>query len=168
MGGRGGSSGLSGGGKEYSVDNIKKKLPDINDFKLDKPPKLEGSEKQVAWAKKIRADFVPSLVQSVFAWQQDFVKAMNSGGNEGVARYIYDRAVATHKNRYNYISNKKEAEKLANKDIADYVNRSISSYNTLKKQIQAVNKLATNNSAKFWIDNRNSYNEIRKKILEIK
>lgn len=168
MGGRGGSSGLSGGGKEYSVNNIKKKLPDMNDFKLDKPPQLEGSEKQIAWAKQIRAEFVPKLVQSVFAQQQDIVKAMNSGGKDGVAQHIHDEAVNTYKNRYSYISNKKEAEKLADKDIANYVNRSVSSYNTLKNRVQAVNKLASNNSAKFWIDNRNSYDEIRKKILGIK
>lgn len=168
MGGRGGSSGLSGGGKEYSVDNIKKKLPDMNDFKLDKPPQLEGSEKQIAWAKQIRAEFVPKLVQSVFAQQQDIVKAMNSGGKDGVAQRIHDDAVNTYKNRYSYISNKKEAEKLADKDIANYVNRSVSSYNTLKNRVQAVSKLASNSSAKFWIDNRNSYDEIRKKILGIK
>lgn len=169
MGGRGGSSGLSGGGgKEYSVDNIKKKLPDMNDFKLDKPPQLEGSEKQIAWAKQIRAEFVPKLVQSVFAQHQDIVKAMNSGGKDGVAQHIHDEAVNAYKNRYSYISNKKEAEKLADKDIANYVNRSVSSYNTLRNRVQAINKLASNSSAKFWIDNRNSYNEIRKKILEIK
>lgn len=168
MGGRGGSSGLSGGGKEYSVNNIKKKLPDMNDFKLDKPPQLEGSEKQIAWAKQIRAEFVPKLVQSVFAQQQDIVKAMNSGGKDGVAQHIHDEAVNAYKNRYSYISNKKEAEKLADKDISSYVNRSVSSYNTLKNRVQAINKLASNSSAKFWIDNRNSYNEIRKKILEIR
>lgn len=165
-----GSSGFDKGGNKnkYSVENIKKKLPDINDFKLDKPAKLEGSEKQIAWARKIRADFVPSLVESVFAQQQDIVKAMNNGGNEGVARYIHDSAVNAYKNRYSYISNKKEAEKLMNKDIASYVNRNVSSYNTLRNQVQAINKLASNSSAKFWIDNRNSYNEIRKKILETK
>lgn len=168
MGGRGGSSGLSGGGKEYSVGNIKKKLPDMNDFKLDKPPQLEGSEKQIAWAKKIRAEFVPKLVQSVFAQQQDIVKAMNSGGKDGVAQYIHDEAVNTYKNRYSYISNKKEAEKLADKDISSYVKREVSSYNTLRNRVQAINKLAQNSSAKFWIDNRNSYNEIRKKILDTK
>lgn len=168
MGGRGGSSGLSGGGKEYSVENIKKNLPDMNDFKLNKPPQLEGSEKQIAWAKQIRAEFVPKLVQSVFAQQQDIVKAMNSGGKDGVAQHIHDEAVNAYKNRYNYISNKKEAEKLADKDISNYVKREVSAYNALAKQMKAINNLSANTSAKFWIDNRNSYNEIRKKILEIK
>lgn len=168
MGGRGGSSGLSGGGKEYSVDNIKKKLPDMNDFKLDKPPQLEGSEKQIAYAKQIRAEFVPKLAQSVFAQQQDIAKAMNSGGKDGVAQHIHDEAVNTYKNRYDYISNKKEAKKLADKDIANYVKREVSRYNAVKDQVRAINKLATNKSSKFWIDNRNSYNEIRKKILGIK
>lgn len=168
MGGRGGSSRLSVGKKEYSVDNIKKKLPDMNDFKIDKPPQLEGSEKQIAWAKQIRAEFIPKLVQSVFAQQQDIVKAMNRGGKDGVAQHIHDEAVNTYKNRYNYISNKNEAEKLADKDIASYVNRSVSSYNALRNRVQAINKLASNSSAKFWIDNRNSYNEIRKKILDTK
>ena len=63
MGGRGGSSGLSGG---MSVKDIARKISDIKEFTLDKPPELEGSEKQIAWARKIRAKFVPKLAQSIF------------------------------------------------------------------------------------------------------
>lgn len=165
MGGRGGSSGLSG--SVISVKDISKKLPDTKDFALDRPPQLEGSEKQIAWAKKIRAEFVPKLAQSVFANQQSVVKALNSGGKEEIAKNIYEDAVNTFKNRYSYISDKKEAERLTNKDISDYVKREISRYKKVRNQIQAINKLATNKSAKFWIDNRNSYNKIREKILGI-
>lgn len=168
MGERGGSSGLSDEGKEYSVDNIKKKLPDMNDFKFDKPPQLEGSEKQIAWAKQIRSEFVPKLVQSVFENNQSAVKALNSGSKELIARSIYEDAVNTYKNRYGYISNKKEAEKLTNADISNYVKKEIFRYNALKNQVKEINKLGKNKSAKFWIDNRNSYNEIRKKILGIR
>lgn len=167
MGGRGGSSGLSGGGG-ISAKDISKKLPDKKDFAFDRPPQLEGSDKQIAWAKKIRAEFVPKLAQSVFANQQDLVKTLNSGEKEEVAKRIYESAVSTYKNRYNYISNKKEAKRLTDKDIANYVKREVSRYNTVKDQVRAINKLATNKSAKFWIENRNSYNEIRKKILGIK
>lgn len=165
MGGRGGSSGLSGSG--ISAKDISKKLPDTKEFALDRPPQLEGSEKQIAWAKKIRAEFVPKLAQSIFAYNQDLVKAIN-GGKEAVAKQIYENAVNTFKNRYSYISDKKEAERLTNKDIADYVKRQVSTYNTLANRVKALNELAQNKSAKFWIDNRNSYDEIRKKILGTK
>lgn len=95
------------------------------------------------------------------------VKPINEG-KEAVAKSIYDSAVDTYKNRYSYISNKEEARKLMNKDIVDYIKRKVSTYNTLANRVKALNKLAQNKSAKFWIDNRNSYNEIRKKILETK
>lgn len=162
-------SGFSKGGKSNGLSerDISKRLPDVKEFSLDRPPQLEGSEKQIAWAKKIRAEFVPKLAQSIFAYNQDLVKAIN-GGKEAAAKSIYESAVNTFKNRYSYISDKKEAERLTNKDIADYVKREVSTYNTLANRVKALNQLAQNKSAKFWIDNRNSYDEIRKRILGTK
>lgn len=154
MGGRGGSSGLSSG--NTSVKDIAKRLPDVKEFTLDKPPQLEGSEKQIAWAKQIRAQQVKELYMYAITFGAnnnqasiDLVNAMNNG-KDSMADYIYKQA-----NQYQSYSAK------TRKELAEsYINK----YKSMKDRVKVVNEIATNKSAKFWIDNRDSIDEFKKRI----
>lgn len=158
-----GSSGFDSGGNGYSVSSIKKQLQELVVY--GQAPKLEGSEKQIEWAKQIRSDFARNLLYAISSGLPDYVKARNSGGEEAVAKLIHDEAVNRNKGRYDYISNKKLAKSEENKSIMEDVGRRVKAYNMMAKRAQALNEILKNKSAKFWIDNRNSYNEIKKKIM---
>lgn len=153
MGGRGGSSGLSGG---LSEKDISRRLPDVKEFTLDKPPQLEGTDKQVAWAKQIRAQQVKELYMYAITFGTrnnqasiDLVQAMN-GGKESMAKYIHQQA-----NQYESYSVQTRKEL-----TESYIKK----YNSMKARVKVVNEIVTNKSAKFWIDNRDSIDELKKRI----
>lgn len=141
MGGRGGSSGLSGGG--ISAKDISKKLPDTKDFALDRPPQLEGSEKQIAWANDIRKDILREL--GIYA------TTMTSDGRTSdlykIAQRGKDAIISDIKSNplINSTSGKLREEK---------IEKAIDGYKDLASRIRRLNSIAQNSSARFWIDNR--------------
>lgn len=154
MGGRGGNSGLSGG---------------------NSLPKLEGSEKQVAWAKNIRdnsrADNLPKMVDYVLNYEkykEAEKKARESGksveymnkfiketGHAVVAREVMEHFVnAAYGKKWRTSSSMKKY--FLDKSSEKYKPGNSAQDKKYRKWLVDEYKkvLKTQKSAKWWIDNR--------------
>lgn len=156
MGGRGGASGLSGGG--LSEKELSNRLPDAKDFSIEMPPPLEGSEKQVAWANDIRKKILKELgiytiTRTSDGRQSDLYKTATQG-KEAIIKDIKSNILI------NSASGKLREEKIEN---------AVSGYKDLASRIRRLNSISQNSSARFWIDNRTNQleNDHNKKFRNI-
>lgn len=134
MGGRGGSSGTSGA----------RKIPAQSEFELIQSlPQLKGSEKQVAWAKKIRREVGPELISYAINFTSD-------GRRSGLYDIATQGRSAIKKDIYESLLVKSATGKVKQEKIQN----SFKGYQDLARRIQTVNSILQNDSAKFWIDNR--------------
>ncbi len=156
MGGRGGNSGLPGG--RLSEKELSRKIPDSKEFSIARPPQLEGSEKQVAWANDIRKGILKEL--GVYAITRtsdgrpsDLYKIATQG-KEAIIKDIQGNPLI------NSASGKLREEKIEN---------AIAGYKDLADRIRRLNSIAQNSSARFWIDNRTNQleNDHNKKFINI-
>ncbi len=145
MGGRGSSSGLG----SYSSSYIRKQLPKNEEFEIMRRkslPELEGTEKQVRWANKIREGIMKELF--------DYTIKRTSEGNPAdlfrTATHGTDEIVK----RIEYKERTIELDPRVNRERID---REISSFKDLAKRISKFNEIAKNKSASFWIDNRTDW-----------
>ena len=112
MGGRGNSSGLS------KITPLKKQSP---------LPELEGSEKQVSWARSIRKELLQNILNG-FHYTED-------GRQTDYMNHLFSES-----------SIDKHIKTDHQKDVARYLGASWNRYLDLREE----------KSAKFWIDNRDS------------
>ena len=154
MGGRGGQSGFS--------NNQFSRIPDVKEFKWvvgRELPQLQGTEKQVKWARQIRNQIGKDLFEYATRRTSDgrpsklLLVALK--GKESIKKDIKDET------SYIYDQNVKRQR----------VKASVDAYVDLAKRIKQFNKIMTSSdSAKFWIDNRPGWTEnylnkkFRKKI----
>lgn len=146
MGGRGGTSGLSGGSGKYGFDI--NRIPERDEYVIKGSlPQLEGSEKQVAWAQDIRKQTVQNLYRYATSYTSDgrpFGKENFrdiAQGREAVAKSIMNHPLVSGS------SGKTRQEKIEER---------ISSYRDIADRVKIVREIASNKSAKFWIDNRSA------------
>lgn len=109
-------------------------------------PKLEGTEKQVAWAEKIRDEILHSLANTL---RQD------ENGRPC--------------NAIEYMTSKEKMEEWIEQGF--FEEQKQNRYKTiiyLAKCIERMNKIADNKSAKFWIDNRTNQmaNYMNQKLIK--
>lgn len=156
MGGRGGASGFQ---------NWQNRIPQLDEYRrlLKKDwPELEGSEKQIKWAKAIREDLRNDLwgyasLRTSDGRPTDAYNILLRSGRDGAIRDI-----------------KKLIERL--RDSSDEVKkerleRKIWAYTDLAKRIKKYNDIFSNRSAAFWIENRwnspkNYMNQKLKKYID--
>jgi len=106
----------------------------IKDFDL---PELEGTGKQVAWANKIRQEAAGTLQDEVTheEWKEGQPK-------RSVAQLV--EALQNEEATQEYLD-----------ELPEFlVDRTIKSMNELLERYERMIEIATNPSAKFWIDNR--------------
>lgn len=138
MGGRGGRGGSVG---------ISAKLPGklSFDYQTYEPPALEGTEKQVKWAEKIRNSALDDM------W--DYAVSFSSDGRQSDMASIYvdgkNAMLKSIKSDYliNSTSGRVQEEKLRDR---------INSFSDAKDRMERWHKLAEKKSAKWWIDNRSN------------
>ncbi len=155
MGGRGGSGGASQKNSEYR--DVMSRLPDaprMLDFYA--MPKLQGTEKQVQWANKIREEVVMDLAYYANDYtsdgRQNRLSPILAQGKKAMADSILTSAIVST------TSGKLRQEKIndlihAYTDTADRWNRLVS-------------LVEGHTSASFWIDNRTNQlkNYLNKKL----
>ena len=109
-------------------------------------PKLEGTEKQVAWAEKIRDEILHSLVNAL--------KQTEDGRPCNAIEYMTSKEKMVEWIEQGFCEEQKQ-------------NR----YKTiiyLAKCVERMNKIASNRSAKYWIDNRTNQmaNYMNQKLIK--
>lgn len=148
MGGRGGSSG--GGGA-----TIKNALPGSPSFKIEefgKLPKLNGTEKQVRYAERLREETLSDL------W--NYTSNYDSNGNRSNKVFTYAKGKEAMMAEINsdQLINMTSGETRKQK-----VSQAVAGYVDAAKRLERYYSISQNNSAKFWIDNHGK-GELRKRI----
>lgn len=136
MGGRGSSGGSS----------ISNRLPEPVKFDIKtmflNMPALEGTEKQVAWANKIRNSIVQEIAS--YATRRD---------SEGRPSTMV----------YTYLGGKSAMEKSVKDELTDYmsgatkarvISNRIETFKDAKVRLERLHSISREKSAKFWIENR--------------
>lgn len=142
MGGRGGSSGLSSG--LYSRNSIAKELPDSDSFKMRELPELEGSQKQIDWATKIRQRVLNSLMSYATGYQSDGHGAIGD-------------VVGKTKNEIAE-SIQKRIEGAESKKAKDFQKSyAIERYKDIAERVKRVNEVASVRSSSWWINYNQKY-----------
>lgn len=139
MGGRGGSSGMSGGNLRSNISN---KLSDNITFKIANFPSLEGSQKQIEWAEKIRQRVIKDLTHYAIGQQSDG----NMPESHDILGKSKDEIIKDIQNNKR-INNAKDAKA---KEWA--VNHVINRYKDISERIQRVNEVVAVKQASWWID----------------
>lgn len=147
MGGRGGSG---GGGAA-----IKNALPRSPSFKIEEfgnLPKLNGTEKQVRYAERLRDETLPDL------W--NYTSSYDSDGNVSnkVFTYVKGKEAMMAEISRNPLINMTSGETRKQKVL-----QAVSGYVDAAKRLERYHSISQNNSAKFWIDNYGK-GELRKRI----
>lgn len=151
---------MVGRGSSGGVSDIYSKLPDPPP-RSGKLPQLEGTERQVNWAKQIRRDIGRDLVEYART-------RMSDGRPFGYSEVLFRGKEAMAQDILNSSLVKGTTGALRREKIADQV----ASYNDVAARItRAVNIILDHKSAKWWIDNRtnqsaNYMNEKLKKIID--
>lgn len=153
MGSGGNSSGLSAGkGGRYAW------IPDTDAFRVatqGKIPELEGSEKQVKWAKQIRAEVGNELITYALTRTSDGRPSrlweITQKGKAAIADDVYNSPLVKSTSgalRQSKISSGKQG------------------YIDLAGRVERLNRILTKPSAKFWIDHRTNSdkNYLNKKL----
>lgn len=140
MGGRGGSSGLSG----ISRNSISKSLGDV-EFKKAPLPSLEGSQRQIEWAEKIRDRVLKDMYSYAAGNQSDG----HSSVDYNIIGKSKDEVVKAIESDVSY-SKTKEAKEWRANYTADR-------YKDLSDRIKRVNEFAEIKSASWWIDYAKKY-----------
>lgn len=135
MGGRGSSGGVS---------SLRLPKPQT----VEEFPKLQGTQKQVAWANDIRDQVYNKLLSGMHQTKEGYpTQAVD---------YVFSR-----KDMGAWVRVTKDTfgGPYTPKHITDqHVNRAIESLHTAVKQVEALkNLIRTETSAKFWIDHRNTH-----------
>lgn len=151
MGGRGGSGRSAGRGDA----EIKKALPGRPSFKIEefgKLPKLNGTEKQVRYAERIREETLSDL------W--NYTSNYDSDGNRSnnVFTYVKGKEAMMSEISSNQLINMTSGETRRRK-----VSQAVAGYADAAKRLERYYSISQNNSAKFWIDNYGK-EELRKRI----
>lgn len=139
MGGRGSSGGGSRG--------IRGMLPDRTSFdvnRINELPRLQGTEKQVAWAEKIREETLSEL------WWYTINR--DSEGKPSMAAETYARGkdAMVRSIRESPLVSLAGNEHVRNENIQ----RQINGFRDAKRRLEAYHSISQNTSASFWIDNR--------------
>lgn len=143
MGGRGGSGGSAQKGAEYR--DIVKRLPDAPDaLDLDAMPALQGTEKQVKWAEKIRQDLVADLAEYATSYTSDGRRSSSAEtlakGKKAMADSIMQNPLVT-----DTVGRVREEK----------INNQIKGYVDAAERWKRVKSLVDGHtSASFWIDHR--------------
>lgn len=139
MGGRGASSGIGSRG----ISGLPEEQKPIDNF-----PKLSGSEKQIAWANDIRDKVYNSLVSAMY-------RKENGQPTQAIEQ------IFSKKDMENWVLEARKAFGGANTSkriTEEKVKNSIEALQTAERQFKALkNLIATETSAKFWIDHRNTH-----------
>lgn len=141
MGGRGSSSGLD------SISNyISKSLPkEVPKLMLDSDyPELNGTERQIAWARKIRKELGEDLRAYVDRFDS-YKKRSN-----GLGSLISNQIRQNRDNAIKFILNGVEKSNNKRQDLKEIVDI-VSNYSD---RVKRFNNIMSNTSASFWIDNR--------------
>lgn len=158
MGGRGGASGMSNAWKN--------EIPKLNEYQHKRQlPELQGSEKQVKWAKEIRDNLGEDLWRYVISRTSD---GKPSGIYNILSKQGIKGAIQDIEKSVNLFSG---YERQSNNRKKEIINRRLLSYKELARRIKKYNEIMSNRSAAFWIDNRrnsqrNYMNERLKKIID--
>lgn len=140
------------GGKEVNyAEQVKGTLVAVN-F-----PKLEGSEKQVEWAEKIREKALIALRFEVLHEEYEEVSALPNGRSRTLKRKVtssFNSLVSTDAVKAHF----EELEK--GRMPASRFEESVKTMNATLDRFNRFAEIATSPSAKFWIDNRDN------KVLE--
>lgn len=144
MGGRGSAGGASGG---ISDRQILSRLPDFPG-KINLP-QLEESEKQIAWARKIRQMQVGALVQYATNRQSD-----------GRPFGYFNKVVEGKKSVLSQIKGSPLVRETTGNLQREKIDGFIRSYNDVTRRYSTVKEIfETHTSAKYWIDHRDSHGQ---------
>lgn len=109
---------------------------------------LAGSEKQIAWAKEIRQNAVNVLLNEVM--HEEYT--METTRSQKVAKrpvHAVLEALKTEEGINEYFEERKDSP-------AFILNNAVKTLNSAYDRYQRFAEIATNDSAKFWIDNRDN------------
>lgn len=115
---------------------------DIN--KMDELPQLIGSEKQVAWAEKIREETLSDL------WNYTITRNSNGNMSRSAEIYAQGKGAMEKSIRENPLVSMAGNERIRN----EHIQRQISGFSDAKRRLEAYHAISQNTSASFWIDNR--------------
>lgn len=125
--------------------DIADKLPEPINEKISSLPELQGTPKQVEWAKKIRMEAAKKIQAATYDRLQrggdarEYAKAMKS--KEAMADFI--RADVAHRGKY-----------LNDTGKQNLIDGDCENFRTLSQRYSTAKTVLANDSAKFWIDNQ--------------
>lgn len=158
FGGRGGTSGVGGGGEAKRWIS---QLPKDEEYKAiskkSELPELEGTEKQVKWAQDIRIETLRELHYYTMNYASD---GRPKSGFQNLTKDGNEYAVQRIKNVLEVHGNVSD-------DIrSQVINHEIETINDHAKRVRVYNEIASHTSAKWWIDHRDYSDKaaLKKKI----
>lgn len=120
---------------------------------------LEGSEKQISWAKEIRKKAVNAMLNEIFHESYEMMDKVR-GTSKIEKRYVKNLVLKMHSEEsiIEYLKEQKEFhERISSAELAkEKTERLIKSMNGAYDRHARTREILSNTSAKFWIDNRDN------------